>query len=314
MGESTRLYIYSFDQPEVEDKGEEFIKTETEQQKTRKERMLKIYEEHKKQQEGFQNSVQEERSGINGLNNDGEVRNSLNSSSSQLSEEEIKQYGLKIGQPINYSALKDKKDLTDPQKAVIRKAEGSIRRMEKLTRELEGIHSKQAKMLDLTDGQQQRYYRLETELQGIRETLEAQEENVRNMILNGEEEDNYDEIKAKRSFFKNWENQEYDDEFYDRSKQNKFNKNKRKNKITKADIREGDTYENVRKRLDLKMKERDSLMARLIEIDYESKQKEKNKEEDEFEVFMNSNDKEIKNDEKEFVKNRMNLAKDEIDK
>lgn len=70
-----------------------------------------------------------------------------------------------------------------------------------MTKELEGIQAKQAKMLDLTEGQQQRYYKIESELEDLRDTLEHQEDNVRNMICNGCEEDNYDEVKKQRNFF-----------------------------------------------------------------------------------------------------------------
>lgn len=54
MGESSRLYVYSFDQQESDEQMEEQIDTNSEQQKTRKERMLKLYEENKAQQETFQ--------------------------------------------------------------------------------------------------------------------------------------------------------------------------------------------------------------------------------------------------------------------
>lgn len=314
LGESTRLYIYSFDKPEEEEEeeNEELIKTETEQSKTRKERMLKNYEEHKKKEEELKSTINNQRSGWNQFD---EAGGEKKPGSSLLSEEEINKYGLKLGQQINYSSLKEKEDLTDPQKAVIKKAEASIKRIEKLTRELEGIQAKQAKMEDLTEGQQQRYYKIEEELDSLRETLTNQEENIRNMIVDGEEEDNYDEVKAQRNFYKEWVNQDYEDEFYDRSKHNKFNKNKRSNQISRKDIKEGDTYENVKARLDYNMSERDRLMARLIEIDYQEKQKRNQKqEEDEFEAFMNQNDKEIKKDEKTFVNQKLNEVKDEIEK
>ncbi|CAI2359276.1 unnamed protein product [Moneuplotes crassus] len=315
LGQSTRLYIYSYDKEEEEEEEEndQLMQTESEQSKTRKERMLKNYEEHKKTEEELQNAISKQRSGWNNFND--EADENQNNTSSLLSEEEIKKYGLKLGQQINYSALKEHKGLTDPQKAVIKKAESSIKRIEKLTRELDGIQDKQAKMLDLTDGQQQRYYKLEEELDSLRETLVNQEENIRNMIVNGEEEDNYDEIKAQRNFYKEWENQDFEDEFYDRSKFNKFNKTKRNNKITRKDIKEGDTYENVKLRLDKHMAERDRLMARLIEIDYQEKQRKAQKqEEDEFEAFMNANESEIKSDEKEFCTQKINEVKDEIEK
>ena len=255
LGESSRLYIYSFEKEEEEgDEQEELVKTELEQQKTRKDRMLKLYEEHKKQEENIKNSLMKGKGEFDESGNEGIKEGKQGNA---LSEEEINRYGLRFGQQINYSALREKKDLTDPQKAVIRKAEASVKRIEKLTRELEGIQAKQAKMLDLSDGQQQRYYKIEQELGELRETLDSQEENIRNMIgnnfnftnfniVNGDEEENFDEIKAERNFYKEWENQDYEDEFYDRSKKNKFNKNKNKKKITIQDIQEGDTYENVK--------------------------------------------------------------------
>ena len=49
-------------------------------------------------------------------------------------------------------------------------------------KELEGIQAKQAKMLDLTEGQQERMYKIESELEELKDTLENQEDNVRNMI------------------------------------------------------------------------------------------------------------------------------------
>lgn len=132
--------------------------------------------------------------------------------------------------------------------------------------------------------------------------------------MNGEDEDNYDEVKSHRNFFKQWENQDYDDEFYDRSKTNKFNKKKSTTKITKDDIKEGDTYESVKGRLNVKMKERDALMQKLIEINHESKQKKNDEDYDELDAFMEQNDKQIKKDEKEFVTNRLNDVNKEIDR
>ena len=64
----------------------------------------------------------------------------------------------------------------------LNKAEATHRRVEKLMKELEGIQAKQAKMLDLTEGQQERMYKIESELEELKDTLENQEDNVRNMI------------------------------------------------------------------------------------------------------------------------------------
>mmetsp|Transcript_7917 Transcript_7917/g.8983 ORF Transcript_7917/g.8983 Transcript_7917/m.8983 type:complete len:351 (-) Transcript_7917:21-1073(-) len=169
-------------------------------------------------------------------------------------------------------------------------------------------------MLDLTEGQQQRYHKIESELEDLRDTLENQEDNLRNMICNGCEEDNYDEVKKQRNFFKEWEEQEYADEFYDRSKANRFNKSKPKPKITKADIKENDTYESVKARLNIKMKEKDALMQKLIEINYETKQNKNTEEMDELEAFMEQNHKVLKNDEKEYVSGRLVQATEEIEK
>ena len=183
LGESTRLYIYTFDQDEPEGATEEKISTETQQKESRKERMLKLYEENKKQQENLQSSLQSDKVGWGmKFENDDTIRADQRKSAATISDEDIERFGLQFGKQINYSALKEKSDLTDPQKAAIKKAESTNRRIEKLTNELEGIQAKQAKMLDLTDGQQQRYYKIETELQELRETLDHQEENIRNMI------------------------------------------------------------------------------------------------------------------------------------
>lgn len=104
------------------------------------------------------------------------------SSSALISDEDIKKLGLQFGKQINYTLLRERKELTDVQKAEIKKAEASIKRIEKLTKELDGIQTKQAQMLDLTEGQQQRLFKIEQELEEIRENLDNQEENIRNMI------------------------------------------------------------------------------------------------------------------------------------
>jgi hypothetical protein len=162
---------------------EEEISTDPEQQESRKVRMLKLYEENKKQQETFHNNVQSNRVGWGMKLDHDEVTGTDQANSSVLiTEEDIKKYGLQFGQQINYSSLKEKKDLTDVQKAEIKKADTSNRRIEKLTRELDGIQTKQTQMLDLTEGQQQRLYKIEQELEELRESLDNQEENIRNMI------------------------------------------------------------------------------------------------------------------------------------
>jgi hypothetical protein len=183
MGESSRLYIYSFDQQEPDEHMEEQIDTNSEQQKTRKERMLKLYEENKAQQETFQKNVTTDRVGwgIKPDQDDAAAGDQANSSA-LISDEDIKLLGLQFGKQINYNLLRERKELTDVQKAEIKKAEASIKRIEKLTKELDGIQTKQAQMLDLTEGQQQRLFKIEQELEEIRENLDNQEENIRNMI------------------------------------------------------------------------------------------------------------------------------------
>ena len=116
----------------------------------------------------------------------------------------------------------------------------------------------------------------------------------------------------QRNFFKEWEEQDYNDEFYDRSKSKNFRKNQGKPKATKADIKENDTYDSVKARLNSKMKEKDALMLKLIEINHESKQKRNTEDFDELEAFMDQNHKILKNDEKEYVSQRLKEANDEI--
>lgn len=317
LGESSRLYIYSSDLAvEEEEETEEKISTKSQPQSSRKEKMLKLYEEDKKQKDEIQHSLTNKVGWGMGMEKDDSIREDQRKSQGLITEEDINKYGLNFGQQINYAALKEKKDLKEPEKVLLKKAEASMKRIEKLTRELEGIQAKQAKMLDLTEGQQQRVYKIEQELDELKETLEAQEENLRNMIgkyslfishlVNGTEEDNYDEIKAQRDFYKEWENQDYEDEFYDRSKSNKFNKSKNKNKATKADIKEGDTYESVKARLNSKMNERDALMKKLLDINYENTQKKDTADFDELDAFMEENNKILKTDEKAYVTNRLN--------
>jgi len=180
FGDSTRLYIYSFIEPEKEE--EEVIKTEKVASASRKERMLKLYEENKQKEEQLKSTTQSDKIGW-GMQLETEDATRVDQRKNALiSDEDIQRFGLTFGQEINYSALKNKSDLNDPQKAVIKKAEQTLRRIEKLTTELEGIQSKQAKMLDLTEGQQQRYHKIESELEELREAIETQEENIRNMI------------------------------------------------------------------------------------------------------------------------------------
>lgn len=197
LGQSTRLYIYSYDNDAND---EETISTaSTKQSKedqalSRKQRMLKLYEEKVKKEVIHQyfihNSIQEEAKvnqddkatwGIN-FENDEFTKNEQIKATNNISEEDIKKYGLQFGQQINYEALKNKPDLSDAQKSAIKKVETTIKRIEKLSKELDGIQSKQAQMLDLTQGQQERFYKIESELEELRDTLEHQEDNVRNMI------------------------------------------------------------------------------------------------------------------------------------
>lgn len=119
-------------------------------------------------------------------------------------------------------------------------------------------------------------------------------------------------MKAHRSFYKEWENQDYEDEYYDRSKKNKFNKNSVT--VTKADIKEGDTYESVKARLNGKMDLRDTLMQKLIDINYETSQKAKKEDYDELDEFMEQNTKQLKKDEKEFVANKLKETNLEIER
>lgn len=121
-------------------------------------------------------------------------------------------------------------------------------------------------------------------------------------------------MQSHRNFYKEWENQQYDDEFYDRSKSNRFNRNKSKSTVTRADIKEGDTFESVKARLNSKMKERDALMQKLIEINHIQNQKKSKNDFDELDDFMEQNEKQIKKDEKEYVANRLTEVNVEIGK
>lgn len=62
------------------------------------------------------------------------------------------------------------------------------------------------------------------------------------------------------------------------------------------------------------MKERDALMQKLIDINYDQSRIKKNEEEDELEAFMAENDKQIKKDAKQFLANRLNTVNEEIEK
>ena len=318
LGQSTRLYIYSYDAPEEQIEEESISTKDNESKESRKQRMLKLYEDKVKKDEQIKSDMDNDGKATWGISfdNDDSTRKDQ-ARANKISDEDIKRFGLQYGQKINYEALKSSSDLSDIQKNAIKKAESTEKRIEKLTKELEGIQAKQAQMLDLTQGQQERYYKIENELEQLRETLDHQEDNIRNMVINGTDEDNYDEVKNHRDFYKQWESQDYDDEFYDRSKTNKFNKRTQK-RMTKADLSSGDTYESVKIRLDLKMKERDALMKKMIDINYEEKQKRKQQYEgddyDELDAFMDQNNKKMKSDEKQFVKDRLNEVNQEIEK
>ena len=183
LGESTRLNIYSFDEKNTDPKDSQPNEALSKINESRKEKMLKLYEEKRKHDEDVQKSLSGEGPGW-GMNFDIDDATRVDQAkrASLISEEDIARFGLQIGQQIDYSALKNKPDLSDPQKVAIKKAETTHKRIEKLMKELEGIQSKQAKMLDLTEGQQERMYKIESELEELRDTLENQEDNVRNMI------------------------------------------------------------------------------------------------------------------------------------
>lgn len=82
--------------------------------------------------------------------------------------------------------------------------------------------------------------------------------------------------------------------------------------MTKADIKENDTYDSVKARLNSKMKEKDALMQKLIEINHFCKQKRNTEDFDELDAFMEQNTKLLKNDEKEYVSQRLKEANEEI--
>lgn len=100
LGKSTRLYIYSYDVPQSDEEIEESVQT-TVPQKSRKERMLKLYEEKKKQDEQFQSDVENKGTtwGMR-LEQDDSTRVNQIKNSKLISEEEIAKYGLKFGQQI----------------------------------------------------------------------------------------------------------------------------------------------------------------------------------------------------------------------
>ena len=72
----------------------------------------------------------------------------------------------------------------------------------------------------------------------------------------------------------------------------------------------------LNKRLDNKMKESDELMHRLIELNYQKNQKanQKNEDFDELDAFMAQNDKQINNDEKAILKDRIEGVKADIER
>jgi hypothetical protein len=62
------------------------------------------------------------------------------------------------------------------------------------------------------------------------------------------------------------------------------------------------------------MKERDALMQKLIDINYDQSREKKAEDFDELEEFMAENDKQIKKDAKQFLADRLNAVNEEIEK
>ena len=120
LGESTRLYIYSHDEMD-NNVVDETNETHSKISESRKEKMLKLYEEKKKHDEDMQKTLSGEGSGW-GINFDIDDATRVEQAKrvSLISEEDINRFGLLVGQQIDYSALKNKQDLTDPQKVAIK--------------------------------------------------------------------------------------------------------------------------------------------------------------------------------------------------
>lgn len=192
--------------------------------------------------------------------------------------------------------------LTDKQKSLIEKCNDLTKKIEKLGKEREVTEKKAELGLDELTYKQQKG--LDAMADKIAK-LKKQEADTRNAL-----KASFGKSKKENEGRKfKWDEDEFnsdDDEFYDRTKQQK----KTEAEQSKAEA-EHETYESLKTKLELLLKERQALVSKLMEKPSSKTQED---EDDPLEQFMASNNVAIQKNKSEKLELRMLELTEEIDK
>jgi len=201
--------------------------------------------------------------------------------------------------PEDLNILLKSSTLTDKQKSLVEKCNDIARKIEKLEKD-KGVAEKKSELgLDeLTYKQQKALQAMSEKVDKLKKQLAETKNNLKASLGKGKKEKE-EEVRV------NWGKGESDsdDEFYDRTKVQKDTEVKENETVH-------ETYESLKTKLELLLKERQTLTAKLMEKPSAKKEED----DDELDKFMASNEKVIHKNRQDKFKSRLIELSEEIDK
>jgi pSer/pThr/pTyr-binding forkhead associated (FHA) protein len=155
--------------------------------------------------------------------------------------------------------IKNRKNLTEKQKNMLDKIDNFKKGIQKLKDEMIKIKKKEEDTGDLTDGQRKRLQICETKINELNDKLEVQEDNLR-ISLSSKEGFGGTEVKFDKNYLKELNSDE--DDFYDRSKFVKSNKQTTSNTEVVTE-----NYETLKAKLENLIRNRQRLVDKLQKVD-----------------------------------------------
>jgi len=233
---------------------------------------------------------------------DEEIRRNQKEDEDSDKDKEFDYYG-----PLKLEELRQRKDLSEKQTNLIEKLEGIKKNVNKLKEEIVKIKKKEFENGEITDGQRKRVESNEKKLENLYEKYEMIEENLRTS-LQSKDGFGFVEHKFDKKVLK--EINSDDDEYFDRAKVSKCNKNLMEKKVTITE-----NYETLKVKLEVQIRQRQKLVDKLQKFDLENKQINTFGEEiDTLDAYFNETQYKISSDQKNLLSQQIGDLNKEIAK
>lgn len=216
-----------------------------------------------------------------------------------------------INGSLNLEEIKERKDLSDKQRNMIQKLENLSLGMRKIKDEITKLHRREADQGELTEGQKKRIEINEKKLNDLYSKYESQESSLRISLSSKDEMgEGYVEHKFDRKLARDLDS---DDEFYDRTAENKKNAgNQGTCSIITPAITEN--YETLKQKLENLIRNRQKLIDKLQKVDQIADSRADSEEIDSLDAFFQQTQNDLKSSQKSNITNQINEITKEINK